>query len=111
IAGNNDSINSMPQPAIANTIKETDAVLLGSVKDSTSTTPVSAASGGYLARPSNIYAESKPEVVTSMTSAEKPVPLPIASKEEEELLDLQMQIIERDDIPAADMPLAHQAQT
>src|SRR4029077_18174815 len=31
-----------------------------------STTPVSAASGGYLARPSNIYAESKAEVYTSM---------------------------------------------
>ncbi|MBK9570285.1 MAG: hypothetical protein IPO53_10490 [Chitinophagaceae bacterium] len=34
-----------------------------------------------------------------------------ASNEEEELLDLQMQLVERDDIPAADMPLAHQAQT
>jgi cell division protein FtsZ len=110
IAGNDDSINSMPQPAIANEIKETDAVLMGSVKDSTSTTPVSAASGGYLARPSNIYAESKTEVVTSKNSAEKPVPLPVAS-EQEELLDLQMQMVERDDIPAADMPLAHQAQT
>src|SRR6185295_13884354 len=42
-------------------------------KDSTSTTPVSAASGGYLARPSNIYAESKTEVFTSKTSAEEPV--------------------------------------
>ena len=38
-----------------------------------STTPVSAASGGYLARPSNIYAESKTEVSTSKTSAEEPV--------------------------------------
>ena len=81
------------------------------MKDSTSTSPVSAASGGYLARPSNIYAESKPEVVTSTTSAEKPVPSALASNEEEELLELQMLIVERDDIPAADMPLAHQAQT
>jgi cell division protein FtsZ len=72
---------------------------------------VSAASGGYLARPSNIYAESKPEVNTSTNSAEKPVPITTASNEQEELLELQMQIIERDDIPAADMPLAHQAQT
>jgi cell division protein FtsZ len=78
-------------------------------KDSTISMP--AASGGYLARPSNIYAESKPEVVTSNTSAEKPVPSSYAAKEEEELLDLQMQLVERDDIPAADiMPLAHQAQ-
>ena len=45
-----------------------------------------------------------------MRSAEKPVPSAIAaSNEEEELLDLQMQLVERDDIPAADMPLAHQA--
>ena len=71
-----------------------------------------AASGGYLARPSNIYAESKAEVYTSMPSAEEPVPSQnVASKEEEELLDLQMQLVERDDIPAADMPLAHQAQS
>jgi cell division protein FtsZ len=81
-------------------------------KDSTSTSPVSAASGCYLARPSNIYAESKPEVNTSKTSAEKPVSSQKAvNEEEEELLDLQMQLVERDDIPAADMPLAHQAQT
>lgn len=76
-----------------------------------STTPVSAASGGYLARPSNIYAESKTEVDTSKFSAEQPVPPSYAADEEEqELLDLQMQLVERDDIPAADMPLAHQAQ-
>ena len=98
--------NSVPQP-----IKETDAEMILSIKDSTSATPVSAASGGYLARPSNIYAESKTEVVTSKTSAEEPVPLKdIASQEEEDLLALQMQIVERNDIPAADMPLAHQAQ-
>ncbi len=108
-----ESINSVQQlHSVPPTyIKETDAEMILSIKDSTSTTPVSAASGGYLARPSNIYAESKPEVVTSTTSAEEPVPTTLASNEEEELLDLQMQIIERDDIPAADMPLAYQAQT
>jgi len=108
-----ESINSMKQSqSVPVNYKETDAEMILSMKDSTSSTnPVSAASGGYLARPSNIYAESKPEVVTSKTSAEEPVPSTIASNEEEELLDLQMQIIERDDIPAADMPLAHQAQT
>ncbi|MDZ4809816.1 MAG: cell division protein FtsZ [Bacteroidota bacterium] len=104
--GKNDSINSMQQ-----LIKEKDAELISSIKDSTSTSPLPAASGGYLARPSNIYAESKNGVVTPMTSAEKPVPPVAASNEEDELLDLQMQIVERDDIPAAGMPLAHQAQT
>ena len=114
----NESINSVQHPIAIGlhsvtpiTIKETDAEMILSIKDSTSTTPVSAASGGYLARPSNIYAESKPEVATSTTSAEEPVPFALASNEEEELLELQMQIVERDDIPAADMPLAHQAQT
>jgi cell division protein FtsZ len=76
-----------------------------------SNSPVPAASGGYLARPSNIYAESKTEVNTSKKlSVEEPVPHSYAADEEEELLDLQMQLVERDNIPAADMPLAHQAQ-
>ncbi|MBM3416479.1 MAG: cell division protein FtsZ [Bacteroidetes bacterium] len=112
-AGKDESINSAKKPpiaigAVSPFIKDTDAALIGSSKDSSS---VSAASGGYLARPSNIYAESKAEENTSKRSAEEPVPAPVtASKEEEELLDLQMQLVERDDIPAADMPLAHQAQ-
>jgi cell division protein FtsZ len=73
-----------------------------------STTPVSAASGGYLARPSNIYAESQAEVFTSTRSAEEPVPAPVAKQDEAEPHD--MQLVVRDDIPAADAPLAHQAQ-
>ena len=101
-----ESINSMQQLIV----KETDAALIGSMKDSTSTSPVSAVSGGYLARPSNIYAESKPEVVTSKTSAEEPIPAKPASNEQDELLELQMQLVEKDDIPAADMPIVDQAQ-
>jgi cell division protein FtsZ len=94
------------QPVSRQTKKEDASIELG-VKNSA--TPVPAASGGYLARPSNIYAESKTEVNTSKYSAEEPVPRSYAA-EEEELLDLQMQLVERDDIPAADKPLAHQAQ-
>jgi cell division protein FtsZ len=113
-----ESINSSSQSLIDDSqtlspyITEKDAELILSFKDSTSTNnPLPAAAGGYLARPSNIYAESKPEATTSNTSAEEPVPpLNIASKEEEELLELQMQIVERDDIPAADVPRAYQAQ-
>lgn len=71
-------------------------------------TPASAASGGYLARPSNIYAESKKEVSTSKP-AEEPVPAPIANIEDEE--SLNMQLVIRNDIPAADEPKAHQTQT
>jgi cell division protein FtsZ len=100
--------SSVSEPAI----KEKEIELTLSIKDNTDTTPVSVASGGYLNRPSNIYAESKPEVVTSITSAEEPVPLQqTAGNEQDELLDLQMQLVERDDIPAVDMPLAHQTQS
>lgn len=74
-----------------------------------STTPVSAASGGYLARPSNIYAESKAEVSTSTSSAEEPVSQTVTTHESKEDL-CNMQMVLRDDIPAADASLAHQAQ-
>jgi cell division protein FtsZ len=68
----------------------------------------SAASGGYLARPSNIYAESKPEVSTSK-SAEEPVPAPVAKVDDSEIIDMQLVI--RNDIPAAEVPTSHQTQT
>lgn len=73
------------------------------------TNPVSAASGGYLARPSNIYAESKAEVSTSMPSAEEPTPGKPENAEDE---IFEMKLVQRDDIPAADdESLAHQIQT
>ena len=72
------------------------------------TNPSSAASGGYLARPSNIYAETKNEVFTSKP-AEEPVPAPAAKIDDEE--SLNMQLVIRNDIPAADEPKAHQTQT
>src|SRR5690606_28180905 len=68
--------------------------------------PMPAASGGYLARPSNIYAETKQEVSTSATNPEKPVSAPIVKMNEDEFPP--MQLVVRDDIPAADEPLAHQ---
>jgi cell division protein FtsZ len=69
----------------------------------TTSHPSPAASGGYLARPSNIYAESKPEVSTSNSG--KPVPPPVARTEEQETFD--MQLVTRNDIPAADAPTNH----
>ena len=68
--------------------------------------PMPAASGGYLARPSNIYAETNKEVSTSAPNHEKPVSAPIVNKTEDELPP--MQLVVRDEIPAADEPLAHQ---
>jgi cell division protein FtsZ len=74
------------------------------------TSPSSAASGGYLARPSNIYAESKPEVSTSTPAEEKPVPAPVAKVEDQESFDMQLVI--RNDIPAAaDTPVNQPIQT
>ncbi|MCB0776538.1 MAG: cell division protein FtsZ, partial [Chitinophagaceae bacterium] len=114
IAEENEKLNSSGKSeSVPKPIKETDAELVFSIKnDSTSSTnPVSAASGGYLARPSNIYAESKAEENTSNTSAEKPVSSQkVVTEEEEESSELEMQLVERDDIPAEDMPLAHQTQ-
>ncbi|MGZ3957286.1 MAG: cell division protein FtsZ [Flavisolibacter sp.] len=73
------------------------------------TSSTSAASGGYLARPSNIYAESKPEVSTSKPAEEKPVPAPVAKVEDPETFDMRLVI--RNDIPtAADTPTSHQSQ-
>jgi cell division protein FtsZ len=72
------------------------------------TTPTPAASGGYLARPSNIYAETKKEVSTSKP-AEEPVPAPMAKVEDEETFNMQLVI--RNDIPAAEEPKAYQTQT
>lgn len=104
--------------ALSQKVKQTDAELIFSVKDNASShhasmdvaQPQASASGGYLAPPSNIYSEATPGAITPITSKEEPVPQATASNEEEELLDMQMQIVERDDIPAADMPIAHQAQ-
>jgi cell division protein FtsZ len=79
-----------------------------SITPKQNTSPASAASGGYLARPSNIYAESKSEVSTS-TPAEEPVPAPAAKVDDSNVVDMQLVI--RNDIPAAEMPTSHQTQT
>ena len=69
----------------------------------------SAVSGGYLARPSNIYAEARKEVDTSKPAAEEPVSPPVSNPSGE--IQPDMKLVERNDIPAADMiPFAHQAQ-
>jgi cell division protein FtsZ len=80
----------------------------GAAKPAQNNSQASAASGGYLARPSNIYAESKPEVSTSK-SAEEPVPAPIAKVDDSEIIDMQLVI--RNDIPAADEVPSHQTLT
>jgi cell division protein FtsZ len=66
------------------------------------TTPQSSVvSGGYLARPSNIYAEPK---ANTPQPDEKPA-APVSKKEDEELIELQMQLIEKQEMPEPEWPL------
>lgn len=59
-----------------------------------------AVSGGYLAKPSNIYAEAKTEKQQSQADAEKKMqPKPKMDEEEEALLHLQMKMIEKNGVP------------
>ena len=77
--------------------------------------PSSAVSGGYLAKPSNIYAEPKETNIHGNPRSEKSNPehsvsgTSTHSKKEEEP-SLEMQLVVKDEIPAADEPLAHQIQ-
>lgn len=72
--------------------------------------PASAASGGYLARPSNIYAEPETEPFHSEPVKEQ-VPHAAAESEPEEEPSTAMQLVFKDETPlAADEPRAHQTQ-
>ena len=75
-------------------------------KNQNQNSSASAASGGYLARPSNIYAENKKEVSTSKP-AEEPVPAPAAKVDEEETFNMQL-VIRNDIPPAAEEPKVEQ---
>lgn len=70
--------------------------------------PASAASGGYLAKPSNIYAETGSEESIPEHSPVKEPILDTAANPIKEEDSLDMQLVFRDDIPAADEPGAHQ---
>ncbi|HXB92592.1 MAG TPA: cell division protein FtsZ [Puia sp.] len=83
--------------------------------DAPKNSPASAASGGYLARPSNIYAEepwtdkqSNPEHTTPVKETILNTHVSHPSKEEEPSPD--MQLVFRETNPTADEPVAHQAQ-
>ena len=73
--------------------------------------PASAASGGYLAKPSNIYAEpAQEESIPEHSPVKEPILNTVAPKiKEEEPSDSDLQLVFKDDIPAADEPRAHQA--
>jgi cell division protein FtsZ len=72
---------------------------------------VSAASGGYLAKPSNIYAEPKAEESSSEHNPVKePVPNAKANTIQEEDPSNDLHLVFKDDIPAADAPGAYHSQ-
>jgi cell division protein FtsZ len=106
IAVKNEDLISKQQSSIPTEEKSPNPVRKKEIQDSTPS--VSAASGGYLARPSNIYAESQAEANTSTSSAEEPIPATVGNSTGD---NLEMQLIVRNEIPAADMPFAHQTHT
>ncbi len=100
-----ETVFSEDQSGKSTSTKDTD---VSTNKDSSQ--GMSAASGGYLARPSNIYAESKAGVSTPMPSAEEPRIAQNEPKQINEEPPCDMQLVMRNDIPAADRPLAHHSQ-
>jgi cell division protein FtsZ len=72
---------------------------------------MSAASGGYLAKPSNIYAEPKKEESKPEHSPMKePVKNTNANPLQEDDPSNELHLVFKDDIPAADVPGAHHSQ-
>lgn len=93
---------NVPPPATTNTQPGNQAF-----KNNSST---SAASGGYLARPTNIYAEPKSEEsIQEHAPVKEPVMHTSAKPTQEEDPSNDMQLVFKDDIPAAEEPGAHQA--
>jgi cell division protein FtsZ len=71
---------------------------------------VSAASGGYLARPTNIYAEpGTQESIPEHSPVKEPIVNTNAISNREENSSDELHLVFKDDIPAADEPVAHQA--
>lgn len=79
--------------------------------------PVSAASGGYLAKPSNIYAEpAKGPEPSSRQENSSPVNEPIrqqlpATPQKDDTTSFDMQLVIKDETPAAEQPLAPSTQS
>jgi cell division protein FtsZ len=73
--------------------------------------PASAAPGGYLAKPSNIYAEpAQEESIPEHSPVKEPILNTVSKKiQEEEPSEGDLQLVFKDEIPAADEPRAHQA--
>jgi cell division protein FtsZ len=75
-------------------------------------TPAPVASGGYLARPSNIYAEEpwidRPSNPEHSLSVKEPILGTAAPEPSKEEISADMQLVFRDELPTADEPGAYQ---
>ncbi len=108
-----DWVLSQPSEPVEKTIASTVNNNTTSKTALQNNSPASAASGGYLAKPSNIYAETtKDESIPEHSPVKEPILSTVAPKiKEEEPSDGDLQLVFKDDIPAADEPRAHQAPT
>lgn len=88
-------------------------------KSSITNSPASAVRGGYLAKPSNIYAEPRPADISCPPDHSSPpvkhpvlqeLPVQSVQKEEEPSFDMQLVIKDEDSNKAADEPRALQTQ-
>jgi cell division protein FtsZ len=95
---------SKPAEAPANISTHTTAA----TQQSKNNSPSSAASGGYLARPTNIYAEPKADESIPDHSVKEPILHTVAKTTQEDDPSNDMQLVFKDDIPAAEEPGAHQ---
>ncbi len=109
-----DKIDSMEKIQLVFSSESETSTKHSQIQSETSS-PSSAVSGGYLAKPSNIYAEPKETNIHADLRSEKSNPehsvfgtSSDAKREEEPSLD--MQLVVKDEIPAAGEPLAHQIQ-
>lgn len=78
------------------------------LKISENNSPASAASGGYLAKPSNIYAEPKEELNNSGLTNKAVSGIPENESAAEEKPSADLKLVFKDDVPAADESGAHQ---
>ncbi|HJU46163.1 MAG TPA: cell division protein FtsZ, partial [Chitinophagaceae bacterium] len=108
-------VSSLPSSDIPSIATNPSSTVTQQRSNNSSTfSPASAASGGYLAKPSNIYAEPG---LDSISSHHTPSPLeqsvtnqPVKlSVQEEEEPSFEMQLVIKDENPAADQPRAEQA--
>lgn len=101
---------SQPSSTLENKIDQPSFVQ--QTPKSENNSPMSAASGGYLAKPTNIYAEPRSEQsIPEHLPVKDPILDTVANPTQEENPSNDMQLVFKDDIPAADEPRAQQTQT